>query len=194
MKKKILTSLAMGLMIFGLTGLAGAAPFAATLSVDAGPLNGGSQSYQITAPSTGSANLTFDLLGYNSLDGANCCSDTFTLTVNGSQLFSGGFNMGGGGSNFVNYIAPGATVVSSVSYGSWAGGLTKFSVDHALLAGTNTYVFDYGSMQGLGDEGWGLANAKITGNVATPEPATMLLLGSGVAGLLGARRKKIAQA
>ncbi|TAN82695.1 MAG: PEP-CTERM sorting domain-containing protein [Gallionella sp.] len=180
---------------------AGAVPFSANPADTPGPLNGGSVTYTVTSPGAsapGAATLTFDLLGYLSVDGANCCTDTFSLTVNGNPLFSGGFNMGGGGSNFINFIDPGVTIVSSYTPGMWGGGLTQFSVAHTLLSGANTYLFDYGNMQGLGDEGWGLHSVAITADVSAggaggvvPEPATLALIGLGLAGL-GVSRRRVA--
>ncbi len=133
-----------------------AVPFSANPPDTLGPLDGGSVTYTINSPrasAIGAAILTFDLLGYVSVDGANSFADTFSLTVNGNPLFSGGFDMGGGGSNFINFIDPSVTILSSTSFGFLAGGLTQFSVDHTLFSGVNTYVFDYGIMQGLTDEG-----------------------------------------
>lgn len=170
-----------------------AVPFTATPPDTLGPLtsNGGSVTHTVTAPgasSPGAATLTFDLLGYLSLDGANCCTDTFSLTINGNLLFSGGFDMGGGGSNFINVIDPGVSIVSTTSFGPSGGGLTQFSVAHTLLAGANTYLYAYSALQtdGLGDEGWGLRSPIITAdvNVSTiPEPGTMALMSIGLIGL-----------
>ncbi len=178
-----------------------ATPFSASPPDVPGPLDGGSVTHIIGSPgasAVGGATLTFDLNGFASVDGSNCCTDTFTLTVNGATLFIGGFDMGGGGSNFVTFIDPGVTIVSTASFGFFGGGLTKFSVAHTLLSGVNTYLFDYGVMQGLGDEGWGLTNVVISADVSdthtgVPEPMTLSLLGAGLAGI-GAMRRRRAQA
>jgi hypothetical protein len=190
------------LAMIALSSQVWATPFTTTLPDSLGipgyGLNGGSLTYNITSPgaSNPQATLAFDLLGYHTIDGNNCCTDTFTLVINGTQLFQGGFDMGGGGSQFTNYIAPGVNILSTTSYGLNQGGITKFSVNFDLLAGSNTFKFDYGNMQGLSDEGWGLKNAAITANVGSidqspvPEPGTMVLLGSGLACVALIRRKK----
>lgn len=175
-----------------------AAPFTATPPDTLGPLDGGSVTHTVTSPgasSPGAATLTFDLLGYLTVDGNNGFGDIFSLTINGNLLFSGGFDMGGGGPSFINAIDPGVLIVSTTSPGLFAGGLTQFSVTHTLLAGANTYVFDYGAMQGLSDEGWGLRSPIITADVnasTIPEPGTMALMSISLIGLAAWRWKQAA--
>ncbi len=191
--KRIL--LALGLTISAAS--AWAVPFLAQPANTLGPLDGGSVTEMINSPGSsaaGAAILTFDLIGYRTVDGINCCTDTFELSVNDSLLFSGGFDMGGGGSQFTNFIDPGVTIVSTMSNGISNGELTQFSVAHTLLPGNNTYLFDYGDMQGLGDEGWGLANISISADVSTtvnvPEPGTLALVGIAMLGVNNVRKRK----
>ncbi len=191
--KRIL--LALGLTISAAS--AWAVPFLAQPANTLGPLDGGSVTEMINSPGSsaaGAAILTFDLIGYRTVDGINCCTDTFELSVNDSLLFSGGFDMGGGGSQFTNFIDPGVTIVSTMSNGISNGGLTQFSVAHTLLPGNNTYLFDYGDMQGLGDEGWGLTNISISADVSAtvnvPEPGTLALVGIAMLGVNNVRKRK----
>lgn len=145
------------------------------------------------------ANLTFDLLGFGSLDGLNAYSDLFTLTVNGIETMWGTFNMGGGGYSMAGGV-PGLTWTTT-TYGcasqpctdvTWAGGSTHISLPISLLGGSNNITFAYQSALGPGqttaDEGWGLGGFKVT---AVPEPETyaMMLAGLGLIGAIARRRR-----
>lgn len=152
-----------------------------------GELENGSATLTLESPGSGIADLEFDLLGFRTVDGINCCTDTFKLFVNGTQIFRGYFDMGGGGTNQVDLQLPG-TVVTAGS------GRRHISLGITLAAGTNSIVFDYGNMQGFGDEAWGLDNVGIQASnlmPAVPEPQTYAMLAAGL-GLLGAaaRRRK----
>ncbi len=160
----------------------------------------GSVDAVFSSPAAGSGNLSFQLGGYASLDGVNCCTDVFSLSVNGSVVFEGSFNMGGGGVNTVWTSPVGASVLVTTFGASddphnstqvtWAGGITDISLPIALHAGSNTVTFAYGGgLQGLGDEGWKVNAVAVTAPVPEPETYAMMLAGLGMLGAVARRRK-----
>jgi hypothetical protein len=143
----------------------------------------------------GAGQLAFTIDGYTSLDGqGNCCEDDFTLNVNGTDILSGSWNMGGGGNDVTFYAPVGATVVPTY-FGWFAGGQTVITTPISLVSGLNSITFSYnGAFQGLGDEGWGLQDITVTergGGV--PEPSAWALMLSGFAGLGAMLRRRRAQ-
>jgi hypothetical protein len=160
----------------------------------------GSTSFSFDSAAT-PASLSFELAGYLSLDGNNpTWTDTFTLAVNGVNVFSGMFNMGGGGFNQVT-LAPAGTNWSTYTNNCtpdpyncttipYVGGKTEVTLPITLAAGTNTLSFSYaGTAQGIADEGWGINSLTVT---AVPEPETyaMLLAGLGLLGGVARRRQR----
>lgn len=153
-----------------------------------------------SAPAAGDGSLRFQLGGYESLDGVNCCTDVFRLSVNGSMVFEGSFNMGGGGVNTV-WTSPAGASVLVTTFGAsddphnstqvtWAGGIADISIPIALQAGSNTLTFAYsGGLQGLGDEGWKVNAVAVTTPVPEPETYAMMLAGLGLMGSVARRRK-----
>lgn len=150
--------------------------------------------------SSGTGLATFHLDGFNTLDGDNYWIDVFTLSVNGTQAFSGTWDLGGGGSNAVLYDASGAAVVSNYATVFDNGGSLDVTLPVALLAGSNTLTFSYASpttfngtdragFQGTGDEGWGLGQVTVAAPVPEPASAALLLAGLGALGFLGRRRR-----
>ncbi len=148
--------------------------------------------------------LSFTIDGYLSLDGQNYYEDDFSLNLNGSTIFVGTFNLGGGsnsGQQANVYDNPyGATYSNPTGNGTgigWNGGKEDISfADVPTIAGTNVLTFAYFSLeqghagfQGLGDEGWGIQNVRV-GSV--PEPATwgMMLIGFASLGFAGYRSSR----
>lgn len=138
----------------------------------------------------GASAFSFDLIGGLSLDGMNCCTDIFTLNLNGTDIFSGSFDLGGGGTNTI-FSNPLGFATAGGTAGFFQGGLLTVTGIINLLAGSNTLTFSYaGGAQGLGDESWGVNNVNVAGAVsAVPVPPALLLFGSALLGLLGLRRK-----
>lgn len=155
-----------------------------------GQLENGSATLTLTSSGAGTGTLQFDLLGFRTVDSANCCTDTFTLSVNSATVLQGGFDMGGGGADFVSVGSP--LSITGASFGTWNGGIRTIAVAVNLMAGVNTFTFDYGQMQGYGDEAWGLDNVRIDGNVAAavPEPESVALVLAGLATVVAVRRRK----
>jgi hypothetical protein len=154
----------------------------------------------------GSALLSFELAGYRSLDGYNNgYTDIFHLLVNGTEMFTGSFNLGGGGSNTILYNPTSGSALTTTFGASddvhnshqvtWAGGLTEIVLPISLLAGANQLLFSYsGVKQGMGDESWGINLASIdlaTTKMSIPEPSTFVLLMAGLLGIVVLRRKAV---
>jgi hypothetical protein len=154
-----------------------------------GQLDNGVATLTRSSVGDGAGTLAFDLLGFRTIDGFNCCTDTFHLRVNGTEVFNGVFNLGGGGGE--GFAGPPGTTVSAI-----AGG-RRITLGFTAGTGANTFAFDYGPLQGFGDEAWGLDNVGFTADVreprsgGAPEPAAwaMLLLGFGGVGAVIRRRR-----
>ena len=137
-----------------------------------------------TTPGSGLGTISFDLLGFRSIDGFNCCTDTFSFSANGSTIFTGVFPLGSG-SGGDSFTGPAGTTVTG------SGSSRTITIPIALLAGVNSFDFTYGNLQGFGDEAWGLDNVRITAQVGAvvPEPASWALMIAGF-GLLGGRVRR----
>jgi len=155
-----------------------------------GPIASPGQLSDTFNATAGLAVLNFELQGYLSLDGANNgYTDTFSLTVNGTTLLTGSWDLGGGGAN-VLYFNPNNAIVNAHATSYFGGGKASVEIPIALLDGSNTIKFSYaGEAQGLGDEGWGINTVSVS---AVPEPETYAMLLAGL-GLLGCmtRRKAV---
>lgn len=137
--------------------------------------------------SAGTAFLSFEIQGYGSLDGANDYVDIFNLSVNGTTLLTGSWDLGGGGANMI-WLNPNNAKVTAQASSYFGGGKANVYLPIALLAGLNSITYSYlGTPQGLGDEGWGINAVNVS---AVPEPGTyaMLLAGLGLVGFMTRRK------
>lgn len=142
----------------------------------------------------GAGMANFQIRGYSSLDGDNYYIDIFKLSVNGNEVFSGTWNLGGGGADRVFQAPSGASV-------SHVGQMVTISLPVTLLAGANSISYSYESpnffegsgragYQGLGDEGWHLGQVQVTSAVPEADTWAMLLAGVGALGFFARRRKQ----
>lgn len=168
----------------------------------------GSINASFASASAGTGLLNFELAGFASLDGDNGYRDVFSLAVNGNTVFSGTFNLGGGGSNLIFSSPVGASVLVTTNGASgdvhnstqvtWGGGMAQISLPVALLGGSNALSFSYASPggsfagpQSLADEGWGLNQVTVTS--AIPEPGVYALMLAGLLGVAGVARRRLTQ-
>lgn len=149
--------------------------------------------------SGGTGLVNIQLQGYNTLDGDNYYVDVFHVSLNGSEIFTGTFGLGGGGADRV-VLAPGETSVDHHD------GVVDLAIPVNLKRGSNFVTFAYSSPysfentdrngpEGISNEGWGLNSTTISGDAvaAVPETETyaLLLAGLGAVGFM-ARRRSVA--
>jgi hypothetical protein len=153
----------------------------------------GSLTYEFQSRA-GAGHASFEINGFASLDGNNAWSDLFTLSLNGVDILSGTYDLGGGGGNRTDF-APLGSFISAESFGSWNGGIGRFHIPLQLLGGINSLQLRYsGTNQGLADEAWGVSNFQVMGPAgAIPEPTSWALMIAGF-GLVGyAMRRRSAK-
>lgn len=201
LKKNIFSRVAVALVT--MAALFSSASHASLITKDFSSLgkiaNPGQISWDFSTPA-GFAYLAFELVGYNSLDGyKKSYSDTFHLRLNGAEIFTGSFNMGGGGSNKIIFNPNGGTALTTTNGSTgnvhnstqvtWSGGTTDINLPIILLSGANKLEFSYsGYQQPLNDEWWGVNLASIT-TMSASESSSIILLGIGLLGVLTLRRK-----
>ena len=184
-----------------IVGLAGPAS-AAVLYENNSPTGPLPTPYSFTTPSfvsgAGPGYVTFQIQGYVTLDGDTPpFTDIFDFRPDGATVFSGTFNLGGGGTDIVFIDVNGATY-SAVNLGFLNGGLLDVTVPMVWTAGSHTLSFVYNSIidQGIFDEAWGVNRVTAVGPVAAavPEPSTwaMMLIGFAGLGLAAVRRRPAA--
>jgi hypothetical protein len=184
--------------------LAPATVIAAPYPTPAGPLLVNGSVYNVNVNSAGNrpATISFDLLGYNSLDGNNGWRDDFSLLLNGQVVYQASFALGGGFGTTPVFVVNNS---AGLSHGpitpppppsggpNWVGGVVTLSGVINLLQGPNTIGFQYspvgpnnGGSQSLGDEGWGVRNLNVS---PVPVPPALLLFATGLVGAAAMRRR-----
>ena len=216
MKKKLMAGLAVGVMMLGIAGVANATT--QTFDFEGGGTStegyaahgfgnyylwssGAVVSQSFTQSGGSTIDLSFNLAVIDTWDGNDpniwwASPDIFNVELDGNLIFSESFNnydINNQSYHATSPITLGTNLAVTTSYNDSAylitlNGLTSTAGQHTL-----SFYANGSGWQGIGyptDESFAVDNIKVSDNAPVPEPATMLLMGTGLAGLIGARRKK----
>lgn len=145
----------------------------------------------------GSAPISFDIFGARSVDGDNGYADLFTISLNSLVVFTGSFNMSGGGANnvFTNLLGWTANTMTNPG-GFFQGGLTSVAGNINLMKGVNKLTFGFSPIragnQGTGDESWAINRVEVSpppAPVPLPAALPLLALATAALGVVGVGRR-----